>query len=165
MTWKQTTKSLDRFYSCLPYIIPMSAVVIYGGILFEQFPLLVLPFTPLIWFYLNVMTFPVVPVLRLTLELFIFLGLYFFVVRDNNISYFIRFNAAQALLLNIIIILVSIVVRLIDQISFLSFARDILLNATFIGINAACIYSIFRCVRGEYAEIPVISEAAKYQVR
>ena len=77
MNWQQAATPLHRFYSCLPYLLPMSAGVIYGAILFQQFPLLILPFIPFIWLYSNVLSFPLVPFLGLTGEFFLFMGLFF----------------------------------------------------------------------------------------
>lgn len=68
MTWQQTVTPLHRFYSCLPYLLPMAAGVIYGTDLFQQIPATIFPFIPLIWLYANVLAFPLVPVLGLTGE-------------------------------------------------------------------------------------------------
>jgi uncharacterized membrane protein len=166
MTWQQSTTPLDRFYSCLPYILPMSAAVIYGSVLFQQFPILVLPFTPLIWFYANVMTFPLIPVLGLTGEFFLFLGLYFLVVKDTSISHFIRFNTMQALLMQIMLFIVQLIFQLIQQLSvepLPSLISSTLVNTIFIGTMILSGYAIYYSIKGEYSDIPTLSQASSFQ--
>jgi len=57
-----------------------------------------------------------------------------------------------------------VIIKLLGQVSLLYFILEILVNVTFLGIAAAFLYSVFQCVRGEYAEMPVISEAAHHQI-
>lgn len=166
MTWQQSPTSLERFYSCLPYILPMSAAVIYGSVLFQQFPLFVLPFAPLIWFYANVMTFPLVPVLGLTGEFFLFLGLYFLVVKDTSIPHFIRFNTMQALLMQIMLFIAQLVFQLIQQLSVAplpSLISSTLVNTIFIGTMLVSSYAIYYGIKGEYSDIPVLSQSSSFQ--
>ncbi|PZU98955.1 MAG: hypothetical protein DCE90_03910 [Pseudanabaena sp.] len=154
---------LDRLYASLPYLLPIASVVSFGNIsLFSQIPILETIFKPVLVLD-QTLSHSIIDFI--SIRLVVWFSIFFLVVRNYEVSQFIRFNSIQALLLDIIVILVGVIVSLIGQLSFLFFVLEILLNATFIGINAAFLYCVFRCVRGEYAEIPIISEAARYQVR
>ncbi|TYQ29780.1 Tic20 family protein [Pseudanabaena sp. UWO310] len=166
MTWQQPATPLHRFYSCLPYLLPLSAGVIYGAVLFQQFPILLFPFFPFIWLYGNVLAFPLVPVLGLTGEFFLFMGLFFLVVRDARVPHFVRFNTMQALLMQIALFIAQLLFQLVEQIS--SDALPSVINATiantiFIGTTLLAGYAIYHSIKGEYSDIPTLSQAASFQ--
>jgi len=166
MTPQQSVVPLHRFYSCLPYLLPMSAGVIYGAVLFQQFPLLVLPFFPFIWFYGNVLAFPLVPVLGLTGEFFLFIGLFFLVVRDARIPHFVRFNTMQALLMQIVLFIAQLFFQVVQQLSsnaLPSIISATIANTIFIGTILLGGYAIYQIVKGEYSDIPTLSQAASFQ--
>jgi uncharacterized membrane protein len=87
------------------------------------------------------------------------------VVRNEKINHFIRFNAMQAILLDIVIFLSSILLRIFGTIPSSDFAAQILANTIFLGIFACVVYSVFQSLNGRYPEIPAISEAVHIQVR
>lgn len=166
MNWQQDITPLNRFYSCLPYLLPMSAGVIYGAVLFQQFPLLIFPFIPFIWVYGNILSFPLVPLLGLTGEFFLFMGLYFLVVRDARIPHFIRFNTMQALLMQITLFIVQLLFQFLEQLSndsLPSIVSTIFANTIFIGITLLSGYVIYQNFNGKYSDIPTLSEAASFQ--
>lgn len=166
MTLQQSVTPLHRFYSCLPYLLPMSAGVIYGAVLFQQFPLLVLPFFPFIWLYGNVLAFPLVPVLGLTGEFFLFMGLFFLIVRDIRVPHFIRFNTMQALLMQIGLFIVQLLFQVVQQLSsngLPSIISTTFANTIFIGITLIAGYAIYLSIKGEYSDIPTLSQAASFQ--
>ena len=167
MTWRGTTTAQDRFFACLPYLLPLIEVSLLGmsfavrsGIgLFSQFPalgLILVPLSPLIRIYT---AFPwtglIVFVLLLTL-----------VVRNTNISHFIRFNTMQAILLDILLILGQIILDLVLVPTLgTGLFVDTILNVVLLGILSAVAFSVVQCIRGEYPEIPTLSEAVHMQVR
>ncbi|WP_434687911.1 Tic20 family protein [Pseudanabaena minima] len=166
MTWQQSVTPLHRFYSCLPYLLPISAGVIYGATLFQQFPMLVLPFFPFIWLYGNVLAFPLVPVLGLTGEFFLFMGLFFLVVRDIRVPHFIRFNTMQALLMQIVLFIAQLFFQVVQQLSsngLPSVISATIANTIFIGTNLIASYAIYQSIKGEYSDIPTLSQAASFQ--
>jgi uncharacterized membrane protein len=166
MTWQQSVTPLHRFYSCLPYILPISAGVIYGATLFQQFPILILPFFPFIWLYGNVLAFPLVPVLGLTGEFFLFMGLFFLVVRDARVPHFVRFNTMQALLMQIVLFIAQLLFQVVQQLSsngLPSVISATIANAIFIGTTLIAGYAIYQSVKGEYSDIPTLSQAASFQ--
>jgi hypothetical protein len=166
MAWRGNIDPADRFYGCLPYLLPMSSAVFYGVFLFMQVPLLAQIFMPIVALR-RILSFPVIPQL-LSLEFILFILLYIFVVRNERVCHFIRFNTMQALLLGIALILIELVVELISPVfsaAPVEFIIQIFSSTIFLGMNFMCIFSIGQCLRGMYAEMPVVSEAAYYQVR
>jgi hypothetical protein len=157
----------DRLYASLPYLLPMSAVVIFGATLLKQFLLLQYIFFPFFWLYSNVLMFPLVPLLGLNGEFVILIGLYLLVIRDSRINHFVRFNTMQAVLLEIVIFLTQLTISLFAQIiggvSSVALMLEVLGNTAFLGVIAACVYAIAQNIAGKYSEIPGISEAAAMQ--
>jgi len=144
----------------------MSACVIYGATLFQQFPVLILPFFPFIWLYGNVLAFPLVPVLGLTGEFFLFMGLFFLVVRDARVPHFIRFNTMQALLMQIVLFIAQLFFQVVQQLSsngLPSIISATIANTIFIGTTLIAGYAIYQSIKGEYSDIPTLSQAASFQ--
>jgi len=77
----------------------------------------------------------------------------------------------QALLLGIALILIELAVELISPVFSATTVESILFliqvfaSTIFVGMNSICVFAIAQCLRGVYAEMPIISEAAYYQVR
>jgi len=163
MTWRGTTTAQDRFFACLPYLLPLMEVSMLGmafavrsGIgLFSQFPalgLILVPLMPLIRVYTS---FPFA-------GLIVFILLLTLVVRTTNISHFIRFNT----MLDILLILGQIILDLVLVPTLgTGLFVDTILNVVLLGILSAIAYSVVQTIRGEYAEIPTLSEAVYMQVR
>ena len=156
MTWRGSTDAKDRFFGALVYLLPLFYALPFGKYLFAQFPFLELIFIPLIPLTI-IYSFPFA-------GLIIFIILFAAVVRNSRISHFIRFNTMQAILLDILLILISLVTNfLLRGINF-GLLTQTLYNLIFLGILVACIYGIVQSIMGKYAEIPAISEAAYSQV-
>jgi uncharacterized membrane protein len=88
------------------------------------------------------------------------------VVRNTNISHFIRFNTMQAILLDILLILGQIILDLVLVPTLgTGLFVDTILNVVLLGILGAIAFSVVQSIRGEYPEIPTLSEAVHMQVR
>ena len=179
MVRRSSTGYLDRLYSTLPYLLPMAAVVsimtygqrlmIFGfaDFLVGQFNLLgyaLLPF----WYVDKILSIRIIDFI--SIRFVAWLCVFIFVVRSYRVNHFIRFNAMQALLLDIIIALVGAAIQILEvglgQFAFFPFMLQIMASVTFLGITASFIYSVFQCVLGKYADkIPLISDVAYMQVR
>lgn len=158
MNWRGSTTTKDRIFACLPYLVPLISALGFGLSLLAQFPVLrvlFLPLEPVILIYSALGPFG---------ELIVFFSLFLLVVRNERINHFIRFNTMQALLLDIIAYLCSIILRLV-ALPGVPFAIQTLSTTIFIGIVAAVVYSIIQSLMGRYAEIPTISDAVHAQVR
>jgi uncharacterized membrane protein len=156
MTWRGSTTVPDRIFASLPYLLPLIDGLAFGRFLFTQFPvlqLLLIPLAPLMQIY----SLPLA-------SLIIFFALYLGVVRNENISHFIRFNAMQAILLDIVLMLCRLVLPIFDgpQVAFIA---ETLYNMVFLGAFAAFVYAVVQSLLGRYAEIPPLSDAVYMQVR
>ncbi|MGJ5673622.1 MAG: Tic20 family protein [Nostochopsis sp.] len=157
MTWRGSTTVKDRIFACLPYLLPIVEVFVYGQFFLKQFPpveVLFLPLLPLLQIYYGVRY----------AGLIIFFALFIFVVRNEKISHFIRFNTMQAILLDIVIFLFGILTDIVGLLPSGGFAIQTLYTTIFLGIVAASVYSIIQSLLGRYAEIPAISNAVYMQL-
>ena len=166
MVRRSSVDYLDRLYAVLPYLLPITAVVAFGAFLFLQFPVLQDIFFPV--FKLNqILSISILDFI--SIRFVAWFCVFIFVVRSSKVNHFVRFNAMQALLLDIIVALMSAIVQLLSLIlgnlAFFPFMLQIIASVTFLGITAAFLYSIFQCVLGKYAEMPIVSEVAYSQVR
>ncbi|MDJ1183171.1 Tic20 family protein [Roseofilum casamattae] len=159
MTWRGTTTVADRIFACLPYLLPLLYGLPFGISLMQQFPilaLLLIPLAPLMQIYSSI---PFA-------GLIIFFALFMLVVRNTNINHFIRFNTMQAILIDIVLVLCSLVMNyLLQPVLRGGLALETLNNTIFLGVLVAVGYAIAQSIMGRYAEIPTISEAAYTQVR
>jgi uncharacterized membrane protein len=159
MTWRSETTPADRILACLPYLMPLIESFRFGQSLFQDFPILITPFLPLL------------PVIRFYyqfsfLGLILFFALFFLVVRNPRIPHFIRFNTMQAILLSILISVVSIINDMVlAQIPGFGFVVTTINSTLFLATVVAFIFSLVQSLRGHYAEIPPLSDAVYMQVR
>lgn len=156
MSWRATATVPDRIFAVLPYLLPLFYGVQFGTFLFVMFPALQLILIPIL---------PVALLYSIPFAgLIIFMALYLLVVRNDSVSYFIRFNTMQALLLGIVLFICQLVQMFLSRISALEFMLKVFSNFVFIGVVAVVIYAAVQSLRGIYAEIPTISDAVKSQV-
>ena len=158
MAWRGSTTVKDRIFACLPYLLPVIAVLAFGSYLFAQFPplrLILIPLSPAIAIYTGL---PFA-------GLIIFFALFMLVVRNEKIAHFIRFNTMQAILLSIVLSLCGLLLRVLGPVPGANFAVETLVNTIFIGLLVSVVYSVTQTILGRYAEIPAISEAVYTQVR
>ncbi len=157
MSWRGSTTVKDRIFAGLPYLLPIIEVFAYGQFFLAQFPpvqVLFLPLVPLLQIYYGVRY----------AGLIIFFALFIFVVRNEKISHFVRFNTMQAILLDIVVFLFGILTDIVGLIPSGGFAIQTLYTTIFLGIVAASVYSIIQSLLGRYAEIPAISNAVYMQL-
>ncbi len=164
MTWRSTTEISDKLFGSLTYLLPLFDAVMVGGALFKlinSFPVLApvgqLLFTliqPVIFLY-SLLPFG---------SLIVFFALFFLVVRNQNVSHFIRFNALQSILIGFIITIGDVLLRLLT-LPGLELINTTFYNVLLFGGLAAVGYSIVQCLLGRYPEIPTISEAVHMQIR
>ena len=162
MNWSSSPTVRDRIFAALPYILPITAGIPYGVQLITQFPLfgfLLLPLSPLIRVYMGLeQTIPF-------FGLLVFLALILLVVRNERISRFIRFNTMQAILLSFILAVFSLILSILNpSLLFGELIASTLANMLFLGMVVSVGYSLVQTLRGEYAEIPTISDAVHMQV-
>jgi uncharacterized membrane protein len=157
MTWRGSTTVSDRIFACLPYLLPLVEGRAFGDSLLRQFSSIKPLFAPLDYL---VDIYQMIPFAGMI----IFFALYLGVVRNENINHFIRFNAMQAILLDIVLILCSLILSILNQ-GTQGFIAQTLNNMVFLGVLAAFIYVVAQSALGRYAEIPPLSDAVYMQVR
>ena len=86
----------------------------------------------------------------------LFIILFAGLVRNPNVPYFIRYNACQALLIDIALIIISYFLRIFPIVEFGSII--------FIFTLSIFIYSISKCIYGVEPEIPLISKSVRMQI-
>jgi uncharacterized membrane protein len=157
MTWRGSATTSDRIFASLPYLLPLIDGIVFGRYLFNQFPAVGVVFSPLLPLVVIYNSIPFI-------GLIVFFALFLLVIRNENISHFIRFNTMQAILLDIVIFLFSLVLQILMPIPSAGFAIETLTNTLFLGIVAAVVYAVVQSLLGRYAEIPAISDAVRMQV-
>ena len=131
------------------YSLPLNASIPFGDNLFNKYSFLNL---------LSFLTFPIEIIERssyfgsLLLFIIIFAGL----VRNPKVPYFVRYNACQALLINIALIIISYLLIILPIVE--------LGSIIFIFTLCIFIYSIFQCINGVEPEIPLISKSVRMQI-
>ncbi|NJL86557.1 MAG: hypothetical protein HC886_12200 [Leptolyngbyaceae cyanobacterium SM1_1_3] len=157
MNWRGSTTVSDRIFAALPYLLPLIYGIGFGAFIFRDFPVLELLLVPLS---------PFLALYRIPFaSIIIFFLLFFLVVRNSNISHFIRFNTMQAILLDIVLFLCQLLFGLLSNSLGEGLLVQTLSNVIFLGMLAAVVYSVAQSLMGRYAEIPTISEAVHMQVR
>ena len=147
----------QRLLAALAYLLPWSDAIGFGGSLFRQFPPLAgltLPVLPL------QLLESAVPLGSLVLFLALFLG----VARNPRVPYFVRFAVFQALLLDIVLVLLQLTFQTLLPSLAGTFLVRTLSNTVFLGALLLVLYGMVEAVRGREAEIPTVSEAVRMQL-
>ena len=146
----------QRPLAVLAYLLPWSAALPFGTSLYNLFPALqwlVLPALPLVMLERSV------PFGGFLLFLVLFLA----VVRNPRVPYFLRFNVLQAILLDIVLVVLSLAFQLL-RLGSLGFAGRTLANTVFLGVLVLLLFALVQCLRGKEADIPTLSEAVRMQL-
>ena len=145
----QLNQIIQRLFSVIFYTLPLKASLPFGSYLFYKFSFLK------VLFYL---TLPVAIIERSIPfgGLLFFLILFAGVVRNPNVPYFVRYNACQALLLDIALIIIS---YLFGILSVNEFGLIV-----FVFTLSIFLFSIFQCFNGVEPEIPFISKSVRMQI-
>ena len=147
----------ERLLGVLLYMIPWSDSLTFGNHLYIKYP------------FIQIIQIPAIPIILIETSipfgsLLLFLAIFFGLVRNSKVSYFLRFNALQCLLINIGIIIVSFIFEII----FSPFANSLIIrtlsSSLLISIFLMIIYSVWSCTQGNEPNLPGISQAAKMQL-
>jgi hypothetical protein len=147
----------QRLLAALAYLLPWSDAIGFGGSLFREFPALV-------W-----LTLPAAPLQLLQNgiplgSLVLFLVLFLAVARNPQVPYFLRFAVLQALLLDIVLVLLQLAFDTLFPSLADTFLVRTLANAVFLGTLLLVLYGMVEAGRGREAEIPTVSEAVRMQL-
>tara|TARA_B100001996_G_scaffold100285_1_gene75143 strand:+ start:99 stop:557 length:459 start_codon:yes stop_codon:yes gene_type:complete len=146
-----------KILGILLYMIPWADSLTFGNHLYIKYP------------FSQIITIPAIPIIIIERllpfgNLLLFLAIFIGLVRNNKVSYFIRFNALQSLLINIGIIIISFIFEI-----FLSpFANSLIMrtlsSTLLISLFSIITYCIWSCTQGDEPNLPGISEATKMQL-
>ncbi|KAI3717383.1 hypothetical protein L1987_68966 [Smallanthus sonchifolius] len=154
-----TTPVPDRLISAAAYFFPFFNGLQYGRFLFAQFPktlgLILEPLLPLLSFYRSV---PYSSYLA-------FLLLYIGVVRNTNVSRYARFNAMQAVVLDVLLVLPMLVQRIFNPGPHGIGGKVLMMshNLIFVGVVACFVYTFGYSILGWTPKLPFVGEAADRQ--
>ena len=139
----------QRFSSVFLYTLPLKSSIPFGYYLFYKYSFLKI---------LLFLTFPIaiieksLPFGSFLLFIILFAGL----ARNLNVPYFVRYNACQALLIDIALIIISYLLRIFPIVE--------LGSIIFVFTLCIFIYSISQCIYGVEPEIPLISKSVRMQI-
>ncbi len=148
-----------RILGILLYMIPWENCLSFGQYLYIKYPIT------------TIIKLPAIPIIIIEQliplglgSLLLFLGVFLGIVRNNKISYFLRFNALQSLLINIGIIIINVVFQI-----FFSHFENSLIIRTFsstllISLFSIIAYCVWSCTQGNEPYLPGISQATKMQL-
>tara|TARA_Y100000991_G_scaffold132975_1_gene100257 strand:+ start:85 stop:519 length:435 start_codon:yes stop_codon:yes gene_type:complete len=139
----------QRLSSVFIYTLPLKASIPFGYYLFYKYS------------FLKVLLFLTFPIALIEQSLpfgsfLLFIILFAGIVRNPKVPYFVRYNACQALLIDIALIIISYLLRILQIVQF----------GSIIFILTLCIfiYSISQCIYGVEPEIPFISKSVRMQI-
>lgn len=153
----------ERAIAALVYMLPLLDSLKYSKFLLLQFPvfgLALLPLSPLIslWFNLGF------------LQIVVFFATYLGVVQNQNMKRFVRFNAQQAVLLDILLIVPDLLTRTFQGIDGSGPTGGIGLQVEIIFFNSVFLFTYICCVvgaigstAGKEIKLPLIGDAAESQ--
>ena len=150
----------QRVVAPLVYLLPWSDAIPFGGPLFQQYPWMQ-------WF-----TLPVLPLALLERSvpfglggLLLFFVLFLAVVRNPNVPYFLRFNTLQALLTDIVIMVLGFAFGiLLRPIASGSLLVSTLSSTIVLAVLAILLFALVECWRGREPDLPGISQAVRMQL-
>ena len=150
----------QRVVAPLVYLLPWSDAIPLGGPLFQQYPWMQ-------WF-----TLPVLPLALLERSvpfglggLLLFFVLFLAVVRNPNVPYFLRFNTLQALLTDIVIMVLGFAFGiLLRPIAGGTLLVSTLSSTIVVAVLAILLFALVECWRGREPDLPGISQAVRMQL-
>ena len=147
----------EKILGIVLYMIPWTDCLMFGNHLFIKYP------------FIQIIQIPAIPIIILERSipfgsLLLFLAIFIGLVRNNKVSYFLRFNALQSLLLNIGIIIISF----IFQIFFSPFGNSLIIrtlsSTLLISLFSMIAYCVWACIQGNEPDLPGVSQATRMQL-
>ncbi|CAN0859764.1 Protein TIC 20-II, chloroplastic [Linum grandiflorum] len=155
-----TTPATDRLISALAYTLPFFNSLQYGRFLFAQFPsisaLVLEPILPLLSVYRSLPYASFVA----------FFGIYLGIVRNNYFSDYARFNAMQALTLDVLLVLPLLLGRIFSPgrsglgLKLMVWGH----NGVFFFTCLCFAYGLVSSVLGKTPYLPFVADAARRQM-
>ena len=146
-----------KILGVLLYMIPWADCLTFGNHLYIKYP------------FIQIIQIPAIPIILIERSIpfgsfLLFLAIFLGLVRNNKVSYFLRFNALQSLLINIGIIIVNFIFEII----FSPFLNSLIIrtfsSTLLFSLFAVIVYCVWSCTQGNEPDLPIISEATKMQL-
>ena len=146
-----------KILGVLLYMIPWADCLTFGNHLYVKYP------------FTQIIQIPAIPIILIERSipfgnLLLFLAIFIGLVRNTKISYFLRFNALQSLLINIGIIIVNFIFEII----FSPFLNSLIIrtfsSTLLFSLFAVIVYCVWSCTQGNEPDLPIISDATKMQL-
>ena len=139
------------------YMIPWTDCLKFGNHLYIKYPII------------QIIQIPAIPIILIERSipfgsLLLFLAIFIGIVRNNKVSYFLRFNALQSLLINIGIIIVSFIFEIIFNPFGDSLIIRTLSSTLLISLFSVIVYCVWSCTQGDEPILPGVSQATKIQL-
>ena len=146
-----------RLLGILLYMIPWSDSIPFGNHLYIKYP------------FIQIIQIPAIPIILIERSIpfgsfLLFLAIFLGLVRNSKVSYFLRFNALQSLLINIGIIIVSFIFEIIFSPFLNSLIIRTLSSTLLISLFSVIVYCVWSCTQGNEPNLPGISKATKMQL-
>ncbi|XP_047334533.1 protein TIC 20-II, chloroplastic [Impatiens glandulifera] len=153
------TVAIDRLVSAVSYFLPFFNGLQYGRYLFAQYPkfaVLFEPILPLLSLYRSVPYASFVA----------FFALYLGVVRNPSFSRYVRFNAMQAVVLDVLLVIPVLLLRIFTPgRSGIGFKLMVMgHNALFTFVVFCFVYSLVSTILGRTPYLPFVADAAGRQL-
>ena len=147
----------EKILGVLLYMIPWADCLTFGNHLYIKYP------------FIQIIQVPAIPIILIERSipfgsLLLFLAIFLGLVRNSKVSYFLRFNALQSLLINIGIIIVSFIFEII----FSPFLNSLIIrtfsSTLLFSLFAVIVYCVWSCTQGNEPNLPGVSQATKMQL-
>ena len=146
-----------KILGVLLYMIPWTDSLTFGNHLYIKYP------------FIQIIQIPAIPIILIERSIpfgsfLLFLGIFLGLVRNTKVSYFLRFNALQSLIINIGIIIVSFIYEII----FSPFTNSLIIrtisSTLLISLFSVIVYCVWSCTQGNEPDLPGISQATRMQL-
>ena len=146
-----------KILGVLLYMIPWADCLTFGNHLYVKYP------------FTQIIQIPAIPVFLIERSLpfgnlLLFFAIFIGLVRNSKVSYFLRFNALQSLLINIGVIIISFIFEII----FSPFLNSLIIrtfsSTLLISLFSMITYCVWSCTQGNEPNLPGISQATKLQL-
>ncbi|CAJ1823603.1 unnamed protein product [Sphenostylis stenocarpa] len=145
----------ERLISIAAYTLPFFNSLQYGRYLLAQYPKLAVVFDPIIPFLAFYRSIPYASFVA-------FFALYLGVVRNPTFPRYVRFNAMQAVTLDVLLVIPLLITRIFSP------GRGPLIiwsnNAIFVFSILCFLYGVASCVLGRTPHLPFVADAASRQI-
>ncbi len=147
----------EKILGILLYMIPWSDSLTFGNHLFIKYP------------FTQIIQLPAIPIILIESSLpfgnlLLFIAIFIGIVRNSKVSYFLRFNALQSILINIGIIILSFIFEIIFNPFLNSLIIRTFSSTLLMSLFLVIVYCVWSCTQGNEPNLPGISQATKMQL-